>query len=176
MLTQFGSYGHRPGQLRLPSGVRLLADGSGLVVTDRNNSRLCVFMLDGTFVRAVDGAGVGQRWGLNDPCDVLECVSDDSFIVVNCSEHNLMKVSAAGEVVGVYGKQGGGDGDGEFTYPIALAALPDGGLVVRERSGTGFQILRDNTLRHAWISVRVLLATRGWRVEGTSKRARVVDV
>jgi hypothetical protein len=40
--ARFGSFGSGPGQLFSPRGVRLLADGSGVVVVDMNNHRLCV--------------------------------------------------------------------------------------------------------------------------------------
>jgi DNA-binding beta-propeller fold protein YncE len=123
--AQFGRQGSGPGQLNYPRGVRLLADGRGFVVADSNNHRLCVFALSGEFV-----AVVGSREGLTLPQDVLECASDGSFIVANGWGHNLVRVSRAGTVVGVYGKEG--SGDGKFKYPSALAVLPDGGLVVRE--------------------------------------------
>jgi hypothetical protein len=71
----------------------------------------------------------------------------------------------------VYGKEGGGNG--EFNVPSALAALPDGGMVVREWDGERFQVFRGFELRKAWITVCVTLATRGWRTSDTAKRARV---
>ncbi len=69
---------------------------------------------------------------------MLECDSDGRFIVANFSSDNLVKLSRDGAKVGVFGKKGGGNG--EFTDPIALAALPDGGMVVRERNGARFQV------------------------------------
>ncbi len=132
--AQFGSEGSGPGQLNGPSGVRLLADGSGVVVADFNNNRLCVFTLSGEFVAAV---GCWEQ-GLSFPHDVLECASDGSFIVANWDGHNLVKLSRDGVNLGVYGERGGGDG--EFNRPSALAALPDGGMVVREDNGARFQV------------------------------------
>jgi DNA-binding beta-propeller fold protein YncE len=132
--AQFGSRGSGPGQLNWPCGVRLLADGRGLVVADKENHRLCVFTLSGEFV-----ATVGSRQqGLSLPYDVLECASDGSFIVASFSSHKLVKLSRDGAKVGVYGKFG--DSNGEFIYPTALAALPDGGMVVREWEGARFQV------------------------------------
>jgi hypothetical protein len=126
VLAHFGSYGTGPGQLRLPRGVRLLGDGSGLVVADYSNDRLCVFSLSGALVKYVGS----KELELNRPTDVLECVSDGSFIVANPGGNHLSKMSRDGVVLGVYGKQG--LGNGEFDRPSALAALPDGGLIVRE--------------------------------------------
>ncbi len=147
LLAQFGSYGTGP------PGVRLLVDGSGLVVADRLNHRLCVFKLNGEFVQAMGR----EEQGLSCPQDVLEC--NDGFIVANYWAHNLMKVSAAGEVVGVYGTEG--SGNGEFNGPSALAALPDGGLVVRECAGERFQVFHGLVLRVDWITACVLLARGG---------------
>jgi hypothetical protein len=130
--AQFGSLGSGPGQLYYPRGVRLLADGSGVVVADSENHRLCVFRLSGEFVAAVGS----REQGLSGPFDVLECASDGSFIVANYGSPNLIKLSRDGSELEVYGK----GGDGEFTDPTALAALPDGGLVVRERDGARFQV------------------------------------
>ncbi len=100
--AQFGSYGSGPGQLKYPHGLRLLADGSGVVVVDNNNHRLCVFTLSGEFVAAVGS----EEQGLNWPYDVLECASDGSFIVANWGSHNLVKLSRDGAKVGVYGERG----------------------------------------------------------------------
>jgi hypothetical protein len=132
-MARFGSYGSGPGRLDEPHGVRLLADGSGLVVADGLNYRLCVFRLSGEFVAAVGS----REQGLYGPNDVLECTSDGSFIVANHWGHSLAKISR--DVPGtVYGVRG--SGNGEFDHPTALAALPDGGLVVREWLGNRFQV------------------------------------
>ncbi len=93
-----------------------------------------VFRLSGEFVAAVGS----REQGLYLPCDVLECASDGSFIVANANGHNLVKLSRDGAKVEVYGKRG--DGNGEFNEPTALAALPDGGVVVREWDGARFQV------------------------------------
>jgi hypothetical protein len=63
VVAQFGSEGCGPGQLNYPRGLRLMSDGSGLVVADSNNHRLCVFTLTGEFTRALG------RFVLNVCCD-----------------------------------------------------------------------------------------------------------
>jgi hypothetical protein len=166
--AQFGSKGSGPGQLNDPRGVRLLANGRGLVVADGGH-RLCVFTLSGEFLEAVGS----WEQGLCGPYDVLECASDGGFIVANRAAHNLIKLSRVGVKAGVYGKEGGGDG--EFNLPATLAALPDGGLVVRDWYGKRFQVFHGLELRKAWITVCVTLATREWRTSDTAKRARVGD-
>ena len=166
VLAQFGSYGSDPGQLYNPHGVRLLADGSGLVIADASNSRLCVFSLAGEFVRAL---GSKER-GFSEPVDVVECAANGSFVTTNLWGHNLVEISQDGEIVGVYGKEG--SGDGEFDRSTALAALPDGGLVVLESGGMRFQVFAGKQLRSAWIRACVTLATREVCAEGALKRGR----
>jgi DNA-binding beta-propeller fold protein YncE len=168
--AQFGSEGSGPGQLRSPCGLRLLADGSGVVVADAGNHRLCLFTLSGEFVAAVGSA----EKGLSDPCDVLECASDGSFIVANWCSHNLVKLNRDGAKVEMYGKKGAGNG--EFYWPSALVALPDGGMVAREYGGKRFQVFRGFELRKTWITVCATLATHEWRTSVTTKRARVGGV
>jgi hypothetical protein len=132
--AQFGSYGSGLGQLWYPRGVRLLADGSGLVVADMNNHRLCVFTVSGECWAVVGNS----EEGLSYPYDVLEYASDGSFIVANFSGDNLIKLSVDGVKLGLYGKKG--SGNGEFNQPTALAALLNGGMVVRECDGERFQV------------------------------------
>ena len=54
-----------------------------------------------------------------------------------------------------------GDGNGEFYRPTALAALPDGGMVVRELGGARFQVFHDLELRKAWVIACVTVARYG---------------
>ncbi len=150
--AHISSEGRGPGQLKCPCGVRLLADGSGLVVADELNHRLCVFTLSGEFVAMMGSMEQGLFW----PYDVLECASDGSFIVAAHSCHNLVKLSRDGAKVGVYGKCGGGNG--EFNRPTALAALPDGGMVVRECSGARFQVFKGLVVRFEWITACAMFA------------------
>ena len=145
-----------PGRIKDPYGVRLLADGSGVVVVDWGNHRLCVFTLSGDFVTAIGN----KESGLHAPTAVLECAVDGSLIVSGYWTHELIKLGTDGAIVEVYGKKG--DGNGEFNCPIALAALPGGGLVVREFLGARLQIFRGLELRKAWVTVCVTLSICEW--------------
>jgi hypothetical protein len=150
--AQFGSMGSDPGQLHWPCGVRLLADGSGLVVADPRENQLCVFATSGEFVRSVGT----EETGLYYPCDVLQCASDGSFIVANTLRHNLMKVSRDGSELKVYGEND--NGGCEFIDPTALAALSGGRMVVGDHRGTRFSIIRDQCHRLQWMGVCVSAA------------------
>jgi hypothetical protein len=145
MRARFGSYGSGPGQLKYPQGVRLLADGSGVVVADSWNDRLCVFALSGELV-----AAVGSRdQGLNFPHDVLECALDGNFIVANTHGYNLMKLGRDGVKVEMYGRYGGGNG--QFIDPNALAALPNDGCLVVDSGNQRVQHLAHLRARLAWM-------------------------
>ena len=171
LVTRFGSKGSGPGQLCTPRGLRLLVDGSGLVVADRDNHRLCVFGMGGEFVHTIGS----QKQGLNLPMDVLECASGGGFAVANFWANNLLYVADTGVVEGTYstGIDGNDDYGTEFSYPSALAALPDDKLVIRDDDT--IRIYRGRTLRHAWISVCVVIAMATWRTGGAPKRARSGD-
>jgi hypothetical protein len=155
LCARFGGDGIDPGYLSNPRGVRMLADGSGVVIADCYNNRLCVFTLGGEFVATVGS----KEQGLDFPYDVVECASDGSFIVANHYADNLIKLSRVGAMVEMYGKRG--DGNGEFYRPTALAALPDGGMVVRELGGARFQVFHDLELRKAWVIACVTVARYG---------------
>ncbi len=144
--AQFGGYGHF-------GNLRLLADGNEMVVVDRDNHRLCVFGVSGEFVAAVGS----KEQGLYRPWDVLEYVTDGGFIVLDSRDHNLIKCDRAGVNDGKYGTCG--DGNGEFKYPAALAALPDGGIVVRDCGGRRFSIFRDHCHRLQWIGLCLSVGT-----------------
>ena len=153
--AQFGSNGSGPGQLKFPFGVRLLADGSGVVVADHHTHRLCVFRPSGEFLAAVGS----REQGLSGPLDVLECAPDGSFIVSNFDSHNLIKFSKDGSEFEVFGKRG--DSKYKFYGPTALATLPGGGLVVQEWYAGRFQVFRGFELRKTWITVCVKLSICG---------------
>jgi DNA-binding beta-propeller fold protein YncE len=142
--AQFGSEGSGLGKMHDPCGVRLLADGSGAIVADHSNHRLCVFTLSGVFVAVVGNREQGLHW----PINVLECATDGSFIVANLN-HKLIKLSRNGVNFDVYGKQGGGDG--EFCWPAALAALPNDGYLIVDDGSRRLQHLTRLRARLAWM-------------------------
>jgi hypothetical protein len=152
--ARFGSYGSGPGQLDLPCGIRLLADGSGVVVADSWNHRLCVFTLSGGFVAAVGS----EETGLYYPYDVLECAcADGSFIVASSGSNNVVKFRRDGSKAEAIVKSGGGNSD-RFSNPTALAALTGGAVLVRDCGGARYSIIRDRCHRLEWIAACVSAA------------------
>jgi hypothetical protein len=168
--TQIGHRDSGPGRLIRPFGLRLLADGSGVVVADSLADRLCVFALSGELVSTVGSRGQG----LDYPCDVAECALGGGFVVANTLGSSLVTLGRNGVKVGLCGEEDGLHYG--FGGPVALAVLPDGGMVVREWEGNRLQIFRGFELRKTWIIACATLASRGWRTSVTTKRARVEAV
>jgi hypothetical protein len=143
LIFQFGSCGGGPTKLRYPRGLRLLKGRKpAVVVADRMNHRVCVFKLFGELLAEVRSS----KHGSDTPCDVQQTENGD-FVVANFGGHNLVKLSRDGMKIGTYSEQGG-----DRSTPIALAALTDGGMVVREKDKR-FQVFHDCTFRVNWIAV-----------------------
>ena len=137
LLTRFGGAGSGDGQLLNSGGCRLLADGSGVVVADSGNGRVCVFSLTGAFVRSLPAGDL--------PYDVVECDGGDSFVVANINDCVVTKVSTVTGALVPYGKRG--RGSGRFVCPTALAVMGASGgdgvqLVVLERDSKRVQVFR----------------------------------
>jgi hypothetical protein len=148
VLAQFGREGRGSGQLNCPCGIRLLTDGSGLVVADTANHRLCVFTLSGELVKVIEG-GDG---GFSVPVDVVECCTDGgSFVIANGGNSTLVCTNGDSTHMDVYGATN--SDSGVLKGPCALAALPDGGLAVREYRGARLLVFKGLCLRFAWITV-----------------------
>jgi hypothetical protein len=140
--ARLGSYGSGLGY---PRGVRLLADGSGVVVADCWSHWVCVFTLSGEVIAVVGN----RKQGLNFPHDVLECAFDGSFIVANIYGNNLIQLSRDGAQVGAYGHSG--SGDGELRNPTSLTALPSDGCLIVDFSNRRVQHLVLLKSRLAWM-------------------------
>jgi hypothetical protein len=150
VLAQFGSLGSGPGELDCPRGLRLLCDGSELVVADSDNDRLCLFTVSGEFLSTI----ASNRRGLTAPLDVIEYGADGGFIAANFNGINLTHVPRDGAVMDVF--------DSTVTSairlnaPRALATLPEGGLVVR--AAAQLHVFNGLNARLAWITACAVLA------------------
>ena len=81
--ARLGGYGLSGTCLKCPRGVRLLADGSGVVVADRGNRRVVVLDLDGRLRHTVAD--------LTRPLDVVEC-GGESLLVADAISGSLVDV------------------------------------------------------------------------------------
>jgi hypothetical protein len=121
----FGGPGDAAGQLHRPYGLRFTADGSRVAVADWGNRRVSVFNAgDGAFDRHASTELPG-------PFDVEDC---GGGWLVACDMSNSVEFVASGATSSSpsssFGRQG--EGHGEFSWPTALALVPDLGLAVRE--------------------------------------------
>jgi hypothetical protein len=171
-------FGNDMAQLDYTFGIRLLADGSGFVVADYYNHRVCVFTFGGELVATLGDKRKGKEKGLCLPHDVMECAADGGFLVANLGGNELVKFSRDGAKVASYNKKT--SGIYEFDSPFALAALPDDGVVVRgyardciDAYAGRIQVFRGRGLRKTWVTACVATSTREWRKGATTKRQRV---
>jgi hypothetical protein len=150
VLAQFGGYGDGPGELWCPLGLRLLCDGNKLVVADTGNNRLCLFTVTGKLVSTL----ANKDDGLSQPYDVIEYGADGGFIAANHSTMSLAHFSRAGEVSDLIGSTV--TSAIQLDKPLALEALPEGGLVVRTLGC--LHVFNGPNARLAWITACAVLA------------------
>jgi hypothetical protein len=139
----------------MPLGLRFSGDGSVVYVADSSNDRASVFRVgDGAFVRHI--ATVTE---VISPWDVEE-VEGGWLLACRDSETVEFVGDGVGDTGGGRPSRGGlGNGDGQFSGPVALAALPvpGVGLVVREFFGSRLQVFAapDTIAMAAMSPVRV---------------------
>ena len=113
-LASWGKRGSKAGEFSIPHNLIITRDGR-LAVADRGNRRLQFFDLEGTFLTAVVTPG--------EPFALAE--DADGNLLVTCvgtGWQGVAKFSAAGELLGRYGRAG--RGKGETLTPHALSRNP----------------------------------------------------
>ena len=115
-LRTFGQRGQGEGQLYLPQGIDVSANGQ-LYVANAVNHCVSVFREDGTFIRTIG------RGKLLFPSGVL-VHSSGLVYVADGRKHRIAVFSQEGELVHTFGSEGGGKG--EFEWPFGVAVSPDG--------------------------------------------------
>ncbi len=135
LVRRIGSLGSGNGQLNAPSGLRFSRDGTLIMVADDINRRVSQFNTgDGTFDKHIVVFTVDQ----GQPTDVEEV--DGGWIVPCWNKNTLYKAPVGGGAPIVVA--GPGAGPGQLEYPTAVAVLPGGSYLVRERDNGGrFQVL-----------------------------------
>jgi len=158
VLAQFGSRGWGPGELHFPRGLRLLCDSNELVVADTGNNRLCLFTVSGKFVSTL-----ASKYAVR---DVIEYGADGGFIATNELWVSLVHVSRDAAVSDLIGSTV--TSAIQLDDPCALAALPEGGLVVRTRER--LHVFNGLNVRLAWITACVVLARPIRELHSSSSR------
>jgi DNA-binding beta-propeller fold protein YncE len=98
-LRTFGCWGSGDGELTYPQGLCFTSHDTAVAVADWGNDRVCLFRVDGTFLRRV-GVGVVSR-----PHGVAASTFDD--LVVADSGHRRVRVfGAAGDLLRSLGDMG----------------------------------------------------------------------
>jgi DNA-binding beta-propeller fold protein YncE len=96
VVRRMGCEGSGDGQLKTPQGVCFMSGGSHVAVADSDNGRVCVFGVDGTFLRHV-GVGV-----LRTPLGVA-CSAFDELVVADTGGGRVRLFSAAGALLKSFG-------------------------------------------------------------------------
>lgn len=136
-VREWGQPGSGPGQFNVPHGIAV-DTGGRIYVADRGNARIQIFDSTGRFLTAWHGDSLGRPWAVR--------VGSDGFIYAvdggDMPEHGpdrarILKLTATGEIVGVFGAFG--NYDGQFVWPHSVAVAPDGSVYVGD-VGTGRRV------------------------------------
>ncbi len=97
VMRRFGSRGSGNGQLGTPCGLCFMSGDRHIAVADSSNDRVCVFGIDGEFIRHV-GLDV-----LKGPTGVA-CSAVDELVVADCGNRRVAVFRASGELLKVMGR------------------------------------------------------------------------
>jgi hypothetical protein len=92
LLRRFGCEGTGDGQLKSPCGLCFMSGHRHVAVADHWNNRVCVFSVEGEFIRHV---GVGK---LSWPNGVA-CSAFDELVVADHANNRVVVFSASGELL-----------------------------------------------------------------------------
>ncbi|MDQ8196137.1 peptidyl-alpha-hydroxyglycine alpha-amidating lyase family protein [Coraliomargarita sp. SDUM461004] len=114
-LFAWGEPGNGPSQFCHPHN--LVITDNKVIVADRDNKRMQIFEMDGTFIE--EWNNVGQPYGLDMGSDGLLYVST----VMGPETHCVLVMTLAGQILESFGHKGAGDGG--FDVPHSLTISKD---------------------------------------------------
>lgn len=125
-ITEFGSYGDRPGQFYWPISIAVDKD-TNVYVTDEYLDRITIFNKDGDYVShwGDHGSGDGQ---LDRPAGLA--IRDDIVYLVDSRNHRVQKFSLDGKYIGQFGSFG--QGPGELNIPWGIGLDKEGNVFVAD--------------------------------------------
>jgi len=114
-IKTWGGKGAAPGQFNVPHSIAVDSRGR-LHVADRGNKRIQIFDMDGTFLE--------ERVYFGTPCG-LHINRDGNVYLANGHTGQIIKLDAAGKILGMTGKPGKGLGQFGEAHFIALGKRDD---------------------------------------------------
>ena len=132
----FGSRGSEDGKFNMPDGISVNRAGN-VLVADYDNKRVQIFDANGCHLSSITHTGAGGR--LKGPVSVAVGPDDWVYVV----EKRCPRVSVFdqnGEYIKSFGE--GGDKDGEFNCPFAVAVRDDGYIFVSDTYNNRVQIFK----------------------------------
>jgi hypothetical protein len=146
--ARLGGEGTRQGRLRCPSGLLLLPDGSGIVVADQMNDRLCLFRLSGELVAVTNCC-----YDLRRVADMVACPGRGTFMLTDRWSSKVVQVHLdCTTSTGIFTKYANLAIHGDALYdPCALAGVPNDTWLVLDASNQHVRLLTDHRARLAWI-------------------------
>jgi DNA-binding beta-propeller fold protein YncE len=136
-LYEFGKFGDGPGEFSRPQSM--LIDGETMYVNDACNHRICVFTVDGKFVRSMGhvGSGLGEfRFPYG-----LDMDSEGKLIVCEFGNNRVQRVDKeTGQGLATWGM--GGREVGQLAYPWAVAVGKKDRIVTVDAGNNRLQVFR----------------------------------
>ncbi len=135
-VRRIGSKGTGAGQMRAPSGLQVVEDGS-IWVVDSGNARLHQFDADGRLLRTIGGFGTGNGQ-FRSPAG-LELLPNGDLMVADADNHRIQIIGPDGtwkKSIGTFGH-----GNGEFDTPRGVAVDISGNIYVADTANARVQKL-----------------------------------
>jgi len=125
-ITEFGSYGERPGQFVWPISIALDKDVN-VYVADEYLHRITIYSKNGDYLNhwGSHGSGDGE---LDRPSGLA--IRDDIIFVVDSRNHRVQKLTLDGNYLGQFG--GFGNGPGQMNTPWGIGLDKDGNVFVAD--------------------------------------------
>jgi DNA-binding beta-propeller fold protein YncE len=119
-IKAWGKAGTMPGEFNLVHAI-VVGPNNWVYVCDRENERIQIFDLDGTFIE--EWTHVGHPWGLH-------LTPDNVFYMTDGYADRVSKLDLSGKVLGTLGSSG--KAPGEFMYAHGIAVGPGDEFYVSE--------------------------------------------